>query len=202
MNHKYVLIILICLSCVGIATADEVNITVHLHGAVLYDDMTAIPVGSEIIALTHSGQDVGRMTTTVDGKYGSASVFDNKDKLQITAEYGDQVYFYVNGIRSPDMFSVTSSGDFAHDIMVAAPPVQTTIPEPTTEITPTVEITPIITEPPVHPIAQPTSLLHNDVEGVEIWVLGGVVGTFVIIIVAYLILTYITRDDNEGNTLK
>jgi phage shock protein PspC (stress-responsive transcriptional regulator) len=44
--------------------------------------------------------------------------------------------------------------------------------------------------------------LHNDVEGVEIWVLGGVVGTFVIIIVAYLILTYITRDDNEGNTLK
>lgn len=201
MIHNYALIILLCLSMVGMVSADDMNLTIHLSGNVVYDDLTPVPAGTEIVIYTHDGREVGQITTTVDGKYGSPMMFDG-EKLVVTATYGDQLYWYVNGTRSPDMFIVASSGDFVHDIMVAAPPVQTTIPEPTTDITPTVEITPIITEPPVHPIAQPTSLLHNDVEGVEIWVLGGVVGTFVIIIVAYLILTYITRDDNEGNTLK
>ena len=69
----------------------------------------------------------------------------------------------------------------------------------TTEVTTEVTTNSSVVETPI--VTQSPALLNEDIEGVEVWVLGGVIGTFAIIILVFLALAYVTRDDNEGNTI-
>ena len=217
MTRNYISILLLCFALVTVASATD-GITAQFYGNVVYNDTTPVLAGSEIVAITHAGNEVGKITMVTDGVYGSAMF--NGRKMVVTANYSDYLYFYVDGVRSPDKFILTSNGDLNHDIVVPVtlpvPPVPTVGAPPTVETTPelvtvntTTEVTTEVTtegtmngsvvETPI--ITQSPSLLNEDIEGVEVWVLGGVIGTFAIIILVFLALAYVTRDDNEGNTL-
>ncbi len=192
MIRKYTVLCILCLFLVTIASAGDSNISVGVYGNVTYENGALVPANSDIIAITQHGIEVGKFVTTIDGKYGSDMVFGG-NKMLIETTYGNDIYFYINDIRADTMFPVTSSGNFQHDLIV---PLPVTTPEPT-----------IIVEPTLHPTmtviaVQPTSILETEYEGIEMYVLYGIIMTFLIIIAGYLFLTYFVRDDNNVNTVR
>jgi len=161
---KYKIATIAALFCILVLAA-PVSADIPLIPHAFYGDVT---IGGEaapkftVVSAMVNGVESGSVTTWEVGRYGwgLGAPEEGKDNLLVQGEHissGDEIEFYINGVKA-DQLSTFQSGVWTElDLTVAYAPPVTPTPSPTPTATPTA--TPTVTPtgtPTVTPTATPT----------------------------------------------